>query len=291
MAKRLLEAFIAVVLEESVRNFIPPLLPYAWLAILWWLTWEFLQSKKAKRLATTFYKRLGSGGRVVSYVLVAAVGAGMSLFYWMVITRAISVAEHFSKSPENSSSSVKPDEEKETKSSGAVFRDSPDSPYTVRFANNAYGIEKVNRWNPGGTTGIWSFDKGDEPSLEAYVSEDKLFFNAKLFGGSGRQVSIVKNELVNEELQWDRNFNDSALEVINQNKIPMLQIIYETPHVVQVYGVFQSAGGSFFVATPEGFTMNPGEITKVKGYPLKKLFRYPSRKYPGVEVKNRSGAQ
>src|SRR5436853_6353720 len=40
--RRLLEAFIAVVMEESVRSFIPALLPYAWAVILAGVTWEIL---------------------------------------------------------------------------------------------------------------------------------------------------------------------------------------------------------------------------------------------------------
>jgi len=166
----------------------------------------------------------------------------------------------------------------------AGFGDASNQVYKVLFANNLYDIQPVNPWNPGGPTGIFAFVAKDEPSLEAFVSDGKLYFNAKLFGGSGNQVSIAKNELVNDKSCWDRNYNNSALEVVNQNGIPMLQVIYTNSHRAEVYGVFQASDGAFLVATPSTSILNPGDIRKVKGYPLKKIFRYPSRKYPGEEV-------
>lgn len=97
MRKKLLEAIIAVVLEESVRKFIPPLLPYAWLVILWLLTLEVLESNKVKKALSAFYARLGTGGRVLSFLLVGLIGAGVSMGYWLTIQQAISAVNGLSK--------------------------------------------------------------------------------------------------------------------------------------------------------------------------------------------------
>src|SRR5579863_4274366 len=91
MRKRLSEAFIAVVVEESVRKFIPPLLPYAWLAILWLLTWEILQSEKVKKLSGGIYSKLNKWERMLSFLIVAIVGAGISVTYWLGIRKAFAV--------------------------------------------------------------------------------------------------------------------------------------------------------------------------------------------------------
>src|SRR5258705_10597527 len=97
MRKRLLEASLAVVLEESVRNFIPPLLPYAWLVILWILTWEIFESNRIKAQVIALSKRLQLGGRILSLMIAMGMGAGVSAAYWIVINKAISSAKKLSK--------------------------------------------------------------------------------------------------------------------------------------------------------------------------------------------------
>lgn len=103
MRRRLFEAFLAVVLEESVRNFIPPLLPYAWLAILWLLTWEMLESDKVRPWFIRLNRNINARGRMLSYIIVAVLGAGVSLVYWVTITQAIALTKKLSNTIESGS--------------------------------------------------------------------------------------------------------------------------------------------------------------------------------------------
>jgi len=89
LRKKLLQAAIAVALEESVRNFIPHLLAYIWLIILLGLTWEIVDAKKVKELSQALYGRLSGRQRVMSFVMVGIVSASLGLFYWWGIKKAI----------------------------------------------------------------------------------------------------------------------------------------------------------------------------------------------------------
>ena len=88
LRRRLLEALLAVALEESVRGIFPLLLPYVWFGILWGLTLEILNSKQIKAKAVSLQKSLERKGKVLSYVMVAIIGSCLSLAYWYGVTKA-----------------------------------------------------------------------------------------------------------------------------------------------------------------------------------------------------------
>jgi hypothetical protein len=93
MLRRLLEAFFAVVVEESLRAFLPHLLPYAWLIILTLLTWELLNSASVRNNVTRIYSQWGMRHHVISYAIVCLLGAGLLAFYWWGISKAFSILE------------------------------------------------------------------------------------------------------------------------------------------------------------------------------------------------------
>lgn len=93
MWKKLFEALIAVAVEEAVRYLLPPLLPYVWAAILFVLTWELGNSAPARKYAVALYGRLGYKRRMLSYVLITAIGASLGLAYWLGISKAFSAME------------------------------------------------------------------------------------------------------------------------------------------------------------------------------------------------------
>jgi hypothetical protein len=117
--KLCLHAAVVVVLEESVRNFIPLLLPYAWFVIFWVLTWDILQSKKVKEASCRLYGKLKTGGLIVSFLLVGVVGAGISITYWLTIQRVISVAKRVAEPQKHDSPQSLPAESKSIPSAPA----------------------------------------------------------------------------------------------------------------------------------------------------------------------------
>jgi hypothetical protein len=90
--KRLLEAGIAVALEETVRNFVASLLPYVWVAILLGLTWEIANSSTVIKAAQ---KLAGAGRyRMLSYLAVAIVGGSVACLYWWGVQKTLPAIEN-----------------------------------------------------------------------------------------------------------------------------------------------------------------------------------------------------
>jgi hypothetical protein len=88
MRKRLLEALVAVGVEEAVRWFLPPLLPFIWLLILLGLTWEFIERPSIKDKAEILYGRLGVRQKIFSCMALCFLAIGLAGLYWLGIQRA-----------------------------------------------------------------------------------------------------------------------------------------------------------------------------------------------------------
>ena len=67
------------------------------------------------------------------------------------------------------------------------------------------------------------------------------------------------------------------MEIVNQNKIPIYQFFYKTLSHIVMNGIFPYPGG-FILANENGAIQNPTLPTTFK---LKRIFKYPSWKYPG----------
>lgn len=93
MRKRLLEAALAVALEETVRNFIVSLLPYVWVAILLGITFEVVNSKTVKPHLVGLLRRIGAKYMIPAYLLVAITGAGLSCLYLWGVRKALGAPE------------------------------------------------------------------------------------------------------------------------------------------------------------------------------------------------------
>jgi hypothetical protein len=90
MHRRVGEAFLAVVLEESVRRFLPGLLPYAWLLILAGLTFEVLRCRSVRGWVQRRYAPLSARLRMASIIVAVAVGSLLLLGYWQGINLTLS---------------------------------------------------------------------------------------------------------------------------------------------------------------------------------------------------------
>lgn len=77
--------FAAIALDVSVRLYLPVLLPWAWLLILGVITWQVLD-KPLRKLASSAAVRKNA---VVSYIIVALLGASLFVSYWYGINRIL----------------------------------------------------------------------------------------------------------------------------------------------------------------------------------------------------------
>jgi len=147
--------------------------------------------------------------------------------------------------------------------------------YWLRLGDNTLPLR------PNARTAIMKFD--EMSAVQAVVREGKVLISARLYGGSGAQpVVIDDNQFAVSNTSWDRNFSDTAFEVVDSQQLPMLQIIYKTPRNVVVYGIFET-GRMHLAISEEGMhgTRNPLDTNH---WPLRRIFRYPSRNFPGIEL-------
>jgi len=166
----------------------------------------------------------------------------------------------------------------------STFRDDPDY-FIVAAAGNSMNVGPQNN-----SSTPQHIARLDELYVDAFVDNGQLKLNIGLQMGGvwGSPVSLQANTLKMEQPDWDRNYDDSAVEVIDDHQIVRLQVIYITPHSVEVYGVFATVRGDLMLLTPNGFTpliLNGPTTMKqiqdalksVPGFPLKPIFKYPSR--------------
>ncbi len=124
---------------------------------------------------------------------------------------------------------------------------------------------------------------GDSPIVQATVRDRKVLVTTRLYAGPRSQpVEVKENTFTLIDSTWDRNYNDSAFEIVNADLLPVLQIVYTTPHNVAVYGIF-AAGTLNAVANSNGLRTGPRPPAK-EDWPIKRIFQYPSRKYLGKEL-------
>lgn len=115
--------------------------------------------------------------------------------------------------------------------------------------------------------------------VKGYVENGRFFADADIVvDGPNVDVQLTKNKLHKNIPAWDRCFNSTALEVVDENLLPMFQIIYTTPHDIVIYGFFK-VDSAVYLFSPRGF-ISRTESTPVTAsdYPVQRIFSYPSRK-------------
>jgi hypothetical protein len=153
--------------------------------------------------------------------------------------------------------------------------------YMIKFGGRAAGFEEDQLDKPNSSIKI-----GGMSLFQIYLLDGKFCIDTSLYSGPGMpQVRIRGNEFVINNPSWDRNFTDKAFEVVDQNEMPMLQVISETTRRIEINGVFPTTDGKgVIVITPSGigsfkFDSNGQLPTAI---PLAPLFKYPSWKYQGM---------
>jgi len=123
------------------------------------------------------------------------------------------------------------------------------------------------------------------PKMDSYIRKEngKLLVNIVVRDQKGAILAKLRNNewIVSNEI-FDRNFDDTKLEVFDKyENVPILQImLFED--IVILNGVFFAENGMKHVATTEGLIINPKK-------PLVNLimpwFEYPSAEHPGKLMK------
>lgn len=220
---------------------------------------------------------------ILQYIIVGTFGFFLfSAFYWlagrMFESRTLSESKQDKIPTQNQNSA-----ETKLKTETPVFRQSDE--YFVSFGNN---IHKVLEGSPGNLIAY-----NGEVLLKVFLEKGRILVSAKLFTGIGAQpVEVEKNNFVVTP-PYDRNFNETAFEVVNRDEIPIFQIIYTDSHNVSIYGGFGTYDRMVVWTSPQGLWYDPKVPIDPSDpqYKLKRIFKYPSRKYLGQEIDDQQASE
>ena len=122
---------------------------------------------------------------------------------------------------------------------------------------------------------------GYDYPIKIKVDRGKLFVTVWIIDNEGKMVAQIANNewQVNPNNFYDRNFSNMALEIIDNTKTPILQIIIKSGNEIDIGGVFYYPGGRV-AATSRSFITNPSDSIIKKE--MKRFFKYPGDKYLGV---------
>ena len=124
---------------------------------------------------------------------------------------------------------------------------------------------------------------GDYVPVTMYAEGDTVYVDAELSAGQPDvpAVRFKRNELRVHPWNWDINESENAVEVVNENGIPVFQYIRKRPDYIAVTGIFYMPNGRILVADEDRAYFVPKFPSTA---PIKAIFKYPSWKYRGVYV-------
>jgi hypothetical protein len=112
------------------------------------------------------------------------------------------------------------------------------------------------------------------------MKDDTLLFSLKLWSPTGQgPIEVENNEFKVNISGCDWNYTANALEVVDENGIPIFQMIRQAPHKIVVYGIFASPIGLLLANETRFAIWKVGPIPQE--FILRPLFKYPAWKYPG----------
>lgn len=122
--------------------------------------------------------------------------------------------------------------------------------------------------------------KGQKPfvgfpiTVFAKDTDNKIHYRISIWNGFS-PVEVTDDEFSLHEPFWDRNFDKTALEIVDEKQNPVLQVMWKTPTNLVINGIFRLQNGSVVIADSNGWRpMKPGDK-------IKPLFKYPSRRFQG----------
>lgn len=271
---------------------VPQFLPYAWLLILTWLTWDLLRTKPLKNLADAAYLRWGTQYPVWTYVIIFVIGGTLLSIYWAGITGVLALVRN--RHNVGTAEISPPSHAAQTPVQG------PSPRFTEKFDHFIItaGGWNVKLGNINGTrvrlyafasngTGIGGPADSDLDGVFASVSDGQILVDADVFTKpNDPPMRIRRNEITNRPLRgperergWDKNYsqNNSAIEIVNEEGVPVFQIIYLDEAQVVINGVF--VRGERITVLDNGQTHFGFKGDIVTREPIKRIFKYPSWKY------------
>jgi hypothetical protein len=119
------------------------------------------------------------------------------------------------------------------------------------------------------------------------VEDGKMWCDVRYAAAFGMpQMKLERNALIGLPSEWDCNSSDRALEIVNEKLVPIFQIYYKNDfHIVLKGAVINTNTLALTTDTNTTFIRNvklsrEETMTLIEGLKLKRIFKYPSWKYP-----------
>jgi hypothetical protein len=120
---------------------------------------------------------------------------------------------------------------------------------------------------------------GEYAPATIYIEDGKLYADVTIWGGIKKpSIEIVHNDFTIRPLNWDKNSNNDALEIVDENHKPVFQMIYKTKTHLAIYGIFPNPNGWVTGVNEKSLIPN---LPSPENFPIKRIFKYPSWKFPG----------
>jgi hypothetical protein len=183
-----------------------------------------------------------------------------------------------------------------SKSSGKPFAEDAVTPVTFSIGcmNFRPINELLNSINSGRPTAFLSAQRLREPEptplVSLYMKDGAIWADISLFAPQQKYVafSLRGNSFRKLAPNWDVNASSHSIEVVNENGVPIFQLMRSSSSHLRIDGLFRADdrilllghGGTFVMVLrdDQARTFSPPADF------LPKLFRYPSREYPGEMV-------
>jgi hypothetical protein len=155
-----------------------------------------------------------------------------------------------------------------------VFEVGPTTDYLVELGSNMIagdirdGVQAITR------TEFFVF--GDEFTADSKIENDRLYIDAKIYGGLSRAaIQLVHNKVVGLPRNWDANFDNEAIEIVDEKKQPVFQLEYKDKMYISIRGFLWTIKGNVVAIDDKRIKWHqgnspPGDIS------LNRLFRYPA---------------
>jgi len=122
------------------------------------------------------------------------------------------------------------------------------------------------------------------PVVGGHVSNNRFFADVTIpdafpFGPFKLSGNKIDGHLPSA---WQMNCDANAVEIVNNDFVPVYQVIYRRPNVIEIYGEFV-VGNGVYVLTRQGME-GRRDFVDPAVLELKRIFKYPATSYPGQRV-------
>lgn len=110
--------------------------------------------------------------------------------------------------------------------------------------------------------------------LSMYLDKKgRLRVSTTLFDAAGNIAAKVKdNDFAVVHPGWETNWDDTAFEMVDENKIPIFQIELKPGNLVRIRGFFRTSTGELVVSSDDGMIRNPKPHSVRRS---QRIFQYP----------------